>query len=279
MEDWGEADGAATVASLKQYLWSIIYMPSALRWLCLTNLFCWSSLVCYSLYFTDFVGQAVFGGDPRAPEASPGRRTYDEGVRFACWGMSLYSLSCSCYSFLLDKMVARSRAKPVYVGGQLVYSAGMVCLALTRTRWAVLIFSCTAGVMYSTLFTMPYLLVAHYHETDNINCEDSWFLRQIRNLLASIKQQAGEKREARENTDISDRIGGQVRGIGTDVAIVSAMVFLAQFILSSLMGSLVHWAGSTVAVVVCAMQPCPSPSVVFVRRASAISSESLWSHR
>ena len=23
-----------------------------LRWLCLTNLFCWSSLVCYSLYFT-----------------------------------------------------------------------------------------------------------------------------------------------------------------------------------------------------------------------------------
>ena len=35
------------------------------RWLCLTNLFCWSSLVCYSLYFTDFVGQAVFGGNPR----------------------------------------------------------------------------------------------------------------------------------------------------------------------------------------------------------------------
>merc|ERR1719445_628734 len=59
VEDWSEGDGAATVASLKQYLWSIIYMPSALRWLCLTNLFCWSSLVCYSLYFTDFVGQAV----------------------------------------------------------------------------------------------------------------------------------------------------------------------------------------------------------------------------
>ena len=88
MEDYEGQDGAATVASLKQYLWSIVYMPSALRsdivtsgiiiikktilinvplirWLCLTNLFCWSSLVCYSLYFTDFVGQAVFGGNPR----------------------------------------------------------------------------------------------------------------------------------------------------------------------------------------------------------------------
>ena len=59
--------------------------------------------------------------------------------------MSMYSLSCSCYSFLLDKMVARFRAKPVYVGGQLVYSVGMVCLALTKTKWAVLIFSWTAG--------------------------------------------------------------------------------------------------------------------------------------
>ena len=84
VEDYEGQDRAATVASLKQYLWSIIYMPSALRsdiipqlsrmshpsmysvrWLCLTNLFCWSSLVCYSLYFTDFVGQAVFGGNPR----------------------------------------------------------------------------------------------------------------------------------------------------------------------------------------------------------------------
>ena len=43
------------------YLRSIIYMPASLRWLCLTNFFCWMALVSYSLYFTDFVGQAVFG--------------------------------------------------------------------------------------------------------------------------------------------------------------------------------------------------------------------------
>ena len=122
-----------------------------LRWLCLTNLFCWSSLVCYSLYFTgmtivkqfssksksnqikwsspDFVGQAVFEGNPTALPGSEvsswstihcdrvwpvllcasyvifpylkrtsfplckcsflkGRRKYDEGVKFACWGMA-----------------------------------------------------------------------------------------------------------------------------------------------------------------------------------------------
>ena len=53
-----------SIATLTEYLWSIIYMPSSLRVLCLTNLFCWMSLVCYSLYFTDYVGEAVFGGNP-----------------------------------------------------------------------------------------------------------------------------------------------------------------------------------------------------------------------
>ena len=52
--------------SLKEYLESILYMPHSLRMVCLTNLFCWMAHVCYSLYFTDFVGEAVYGGDPRA---------------------------------------------------------------------------------------------------------------------------------------------------------------------------------------------------------------------
>ena len=60
----GELSAKASITTLTQYLWSIIYMPNSMRVLCLTNLFCWMSLVCYSLYFTDFVGEAVFRGNP-----------------------------------------------------------------------------------------------------------------------------------------------------------------------------------------------------------------------
>merc|ERR1719458_1843516 len=263
VENWEEGDGAATVASFKTYLWSIIYMPASLRWLCLTNLFCWSSIVCYSLYFTDFVGQAVFEGNPTALPGSEGRRKYDEGVKFACWGMAGYSLSCSFYSFCLDKLVKRFRAKPVYIGGQLVYCLGMVAMAITRSKWGVLVFSWSAGIMYSTLFTMPYLLVAHYHETASIQCEDSWFLKQIRALLRSI-QEDKKSREAGEPEQLFYQ--DQVRGIGTDIAIVSCMVFLAQFILSLCMGSIVAKAGSTVAVVVMAsiLSFCGAVSANFV---------------
>ncbi|XP_041674419.1 proton-associated sugar transporter A-like [Drosophila eugracilis] len=151
------------VESLRHYLLSIVYMPLSLRMICVTNLFCWMAHVCYSLYFTDFVGEAVFKGDPKATVGSIPQLRYEEGVRFGCWGMAMYSLSCSCYSLIIEKLIQRFRAKPVYVGGLLFYSIGMALMALTRAKLSVLVFSWTAGIMYSTLFTMPYLLVAHYH--------------------------------------------------------------------------------------------------------------------
>jgi hypothetical protein len=47
--------------TLKYYMNSIINMPSSLRWLCITHGLCWMSLLCYSLYFTDFVGEVIYG--------------------------------------------------------------------------------------------------------------------------------------------------------------------------------------------------------------------------
>ena len=81
--------------------------------------------------------------------------------------------ACCCRGHLVCNRINQSflfycRAKPVYVGGQLIYSVGMVFMAISRSWWGVLIFSWSAGVMYSTLFTMPYLIIAHYHETNTV---------------------------------------------------------------------------------------------------------------
>lgn len=54
-----------SVPSLSHYLKSIIHMPKSLQNVCITNFFCWSAHVCYSLYFTDFVGESVYDGDPK----------------------------------------------------------------------------------------------------------------------------------------------------------------------------------------------------------------------
>ncbi|XP_067118982.1 membrane-associated transporter protein [Centruroides vittatus] len=200
-----------------EYFKSIIKMPKSLQILCLTNLFCWMSLVCYSLYFTNFVGEVVYNGNPTAAHSSPEYIRYQDGVKFGCWGMALYSLSCCSYSYCIEKLISRFRAKSVYICGQLVYSLGMVFMSLFPHRAGVIIFSTTAGIMYATLFTLPYILIARYH------CAGKF-----------------EEEETTRN---------QVRGIGTDVAVVGSMVFLAQFILSSCMGTIVDACGSSVATV------------------------------
>lgn len=110
-------------------------------------------------------------------------------------------------------------------------------MALTKHEISVLFLSATAGVMYSTLFTMPYLLVAHYHarETVGFNYIYTFFLKYIFQFEVTSNGEA--------------KILGQIRGLGTDVAIISSMVFLAQFILSMCMGSIVYYSGTTTAVV------------------------------
>lgn len=50
--------------TLREYLMSIVYMPRSMQILCLTNLLSWMAHLSYSLYFTDYVGEAVFLGDP-----------------------------------------------------------------------------------------------------------------------------------------------------------------------------------------------------------------------
>lgn len=98
-------DSLLNEVKLKTYFVSIIRMPRSLFVLCLTNLFSWMSLVCYSLYFTDFVGQAVYGGNPNAPRFSQSHQLYDDGVRLGSFGMSLYSLSCAIYAMFVEKLV------------------------------------------------------------------------------------------------------------------------------------------------------------------------------
>lgn len=50
--------------SLGKYLKSVLIMPKSMKILCFTNLLSWMGHTSYCLYFTDFVGEAVFLGDP-----------------------------------------------------------------------------------------------------------------------------------------------------------------------------------------------------------------------
>lgn len=105
IQDAEAAEEPDAPISLRAYLKSIFIMPYSMRMLALTNLFCWMGHVTYCLYFTDFVGEAVFHGNPTAPLDSQEFLLYEQGVRFGCWGMSIYAFSCSIYSMSVTKLM------------------------------------------------------------------------------------------------------------------------------------------------------------------------------
>ena len=51
---------------------------------------------------------------------------------------------------------------------QLAYSIGMFTLALTKNKSITVFTSLTAGIMYSSLFTIPFILVASYHTNESV---------------------------------------------------------------------------------------------------------------
>lgn len=62
--------------TIKHYLKSIVFMPRSIQLLCVTNLFSWMAQVSYSLYFTDFVGSAIFHGDPTVIMTEPNGKAH-----------------------------------------------------------------------------------------------------------------------------------------------------------------------------------------------------------
>lgn len=206
------------------YLKSIIFMPKQLRILCITNCLAWMGHILYCLYFTDFVGESVFGGDPSADVDSPEYQLYDQGIRFGAMGMSVYALACALYSMIIEKLIKRFTAKRVFVGGMSSFGLAMALLGTFPTKIGVVVFSTTAGIVYATLFTIPFMLVAQYHGKGTFK----------------VKAPEGEN-GAKAEVEFE-------RGLGTDCGIVGSMLFVAQFTMSLSIGSFITLLGTTAAV-------------------------------
>lgn len=206
---------------LQDYLKSIISMPYSLRILCITNLFCWMSHVTFCLYFTDFVGQAVFAGNPSAPPDSIQYKLYEEGIRFGCSALCGYSIACIAYSLVSEKIIKCLGLKCVYIGTICLDSLCLILMAVVKDKIIVIILSAISGIIYCTIVTIPYMLIAHYHVKKTFHVD-------------------------KNGKQLSTT---QVRGLGTDLAIVGACLCVAQLIVSFSMGKMMSLFGVTFAVI------------------------------
>ncbi|XP_039246688.1 membrane-associated transporter protein [Pipra filicauda] len=210
--------------TLKSLLKTLLSMPSHYRCLCVSHLFGWMAFLSNMLFFTDFMGQIVYQGNPYAPHNSTLYLTYKAGVEMGCWGLCINAISSSVYSYVQKVLLPYIGLKGLYFIGYLLFGLGTGLIGLFPNVYSTLALCSLFGVMSSTLYTVPFHLIAEYHREEE-----------------SLKLQDGEQ------------TGEHGRGKGIDCAALTCMVQLAQIILGVGLGLLVSVAGSAVTVISASM--------------------------
>ncbi|XP_071751146.1 membrane-associated transporter protein [Centroberyx gerrardi] len=213
-----EAQKTMTFRSLMKAMFN---MPSHYRYLCISHLLGWTAFLCNMLFFTDFMGQIVYKGNPYADHNSTAYITYERGVEVGCWGLCINAVSSALYSYVQRFLLPYIGLKGLYFMGYFMFGMGTSLIGLFPNILATLILCSVFGVMSSTLYTIPFNLIAEYQR---------------------VEEEQGKLHGRSEPP----------RGTGVDCAALTCMVQLAQIIVGAGLGALVNMAGSVIVVVLSA---------------------------
>ncbi|XP_057564039.1 membrane-associated transporter protein [Hippopotamus amphibius kiboko] len=219
------AEQTQRTMAVKSLLRALMNMPSHYRCLCISHLIGWTAFLSNMLFFTDFMGQIVYHGDPYSAHNSTEFLIYQRGVEVGCWGLCINSVFSSLYSYFQKALVPYIGLKGLYFMGYLLFGLGTGFIGLFPNVYSTLVMCTLFGVMSSTLYTVPFNLITVYH----------------------LKEQEEQRLKAQGGgPDDSER------GQGLDCAALTCVVQLAQILVGGGLGFLVNTAGSVVVVVITA---------------------------
>ncbi|GBM37896.1 Membrane-associated transporter protein [Araneus ventricosus] len=187
-------------------------MPPVLFHLFIACLFGWMGIMCHDMYYTDFVGQVIYGGNPQASKESVAFRLYDDGVRMGSWGLLLHCLSAAVYAaFLQDKLIYRFGKSNTYLFGMICFTLSLLGTVMTESIMLVNLFSALSGLGSAAITTVPYALITEYYSKKEVYYHNS-----------------------------------KHRGVGEDMAVLDSAVFLSQIIPSLFLGYIVEYTKNSI---------------------------------
>lgn len=151
-------------------------IPYVLRHLALAHFCSWTAIMGFNLFFTDFVGNAVYEGNPNAPEDSLLRMRFDEGVRMGSWGLLSHCITSAVYALFVEKLVNRYGCKLTYTVGMTSFIFAMFGMVLVRNVIFVNMMASVTGLAYATVLTIPFILVSRYHSEKEVSLFSSSLL-------------------------------------------------------------------------------------------------------
>jgi len=122
----------------------------------------------FNLFFTDFVGQTVYMGDPSADELSEERLRYDQGVRAGSYGLFFHCIVGAVYAPLLKPLIHRFGIHLTFSFGMFVFALSMLVMYISRNIIIVNIMASLSGLGMASLTSIPYTLVMIYHANKEV---------------------------------------------------------------------------------------------------------------
>ncbi|XP_022055440.1 solute carrier family 45 member 4 [Acanthochromis polyacanthus] len=202
------------VETTVRLLWlSMLKMPPELLRLCACHLLTWFSIIAEAVFFTDFMGQVIYQGDPTAPANSTSLDNYHRGVQMGCWGLVIYAMTAATCSAVLQKYLDNFdlSIKIIYILGTLGFSIGTAIMAIFPNVYVSMVMISSMGIISMSISYCPYALLGQYHE-----------------MKEYIQHSPGNSR----------------RGFGIDCAILSCQVYISQILVASALGAVVEAVGS-----------------------------------
>ncbi|XP_004641184.1 solute carrier family 45 member 3 [Octodon degus] len=144
------------------------HMPRTLRRLFVAELCSWMALMTFTLFYTDFVGEGLYQGVPRAEPGTEARRHYDEGVRMGSLGLFLQCAISLLFSLIMDRLVQRFGTRAVYLASVVAFPVAAGATCVSRSVAVVTASAALTGFTFSALQILPYTLASLYHREKQV---------------------------------------------------------------------------------------------------------------
>lgn len=143
-------------------------VPRTLRRLFVAELCSWTAFMTFTLFYTDFVGEGLYQGVPRAEPGTEARRHYDEGVRMGSLGLFLQCTISLLFSLVMDRLVQRFGTRTVYLASVVAFPVAAGAMCLSRSVAVVTASAALTGFTFSALQILPYTLASLYHREKQV---------------------------------------------------------------------------------------------------------------
>ncbi|KAJ8386820.1 hypothetical protein AAFF_G00166150 [Aldrovandia affinis] len=208
-----ESEEGETETTVRLLWLSMLKMPPELLRLCACHLLTWFSIIAEAVFYTDFMGQVIYDGDPKAAANTTELQNYHKGVQMGCWGLVIYAATAAICSALLQKYLDNFdlSIKIIYILGTLGFSIGTAVMSMFPNVYVSMVMISSMGIISMSISYCPYALLGQYHEMKEY---------------------------------IHHSPGNSKRGFGIDCAILSCQVYISQILVASALGAVVDAVGS-----------------------------------